>query len=1110
MSIIKKTLAINKIIIEWRKFRDFKNNIEVEFKFLNSILQTIIKQLNYKEKTLPHAVYTKIIKSINSISELITLYPIIFTPRFLYKISKFKLYLDMAKIKLLIIEIVRYGGLIDIYQGIRLFVDKTQIPDSYIPYLDYYNHFFNITSINSYSSNNNNNISFVLNTYGQDVKTNSITLSTYQLDKPSVNKYTPAKTNIHIQVLGAKVYIPINNKLLILYGYFDNDHLNSYTKKPVFEEKFNTVDNLINNLDINGEFKVNYLNTLSIAEFSIYSPSQICNRCITNFNDNEKSKEWNISKIVKMFALSDDLYKYNLIRNLAMDTNNSNSGYIANLLVELINGGDKIFKLANILDVFHWKIRQILNINQQIAISSKKVKLSEEIPYEKRIHLMKTSESVKNKARAKLKVINSGKPGESNNKALQYLEGLLKIPFGNYKKSRIKYELDRLILNSIKYRNLIKDDLKLLEENNMLNDAHLDFTERLFTILAEAARLTTPISVYKFLEKLRLWQIDIHANISLESHYNLTTLKRFFKKNFKVLEIKALLVDLGVVPTKGVKNTFIDILVTTNIPCDKLQKLTQRIPLKTTFSILPLSIETINIIKYIELLENDFNNYKKLQSEYFSDIDNTLNDCIYGLDEAKLQIKRMVAQWINGKNDGYIFGFEGPPGTGKTTLAQKGIAKCLKDEFGKERPFIFIPLGGSSNGSTLEGHNYTYVGSTWGRIVDGIIESKCMNPIIYIDELDKISKTEHGKELIGILTHLTDKSQNTAFMDKYFSGVNIDISKCMIIFSYNDPNMIDRILLDRIHRIEIKPLNKAAKIMVANKHLIPEILDNIGYTDSEITITDSEIEHIITKYTYEAGARKLKEKLYELYRDINLQSLEKSNIIPFKITTPYIEKIFLDYTVNEILQIYDEPKVGTINGLFATSAGIGGITIIESRKFATTSHLELKLTGMQGDVMKESMEVAKTLAFSIVPKDIMKKILNSKDKFGIHIHCPAGATKKDGPSAGTAITLAIISLLCNIPIRNDLGITGEINLNGDMLPIGGLSSKVEGGKLAGLKQILCPVKNSKDLKKILADNKDLITSEFTVECKQNIYEAMEQALIITDLKLKTALFINKI
>ena len=160
---------------------------------------------------------------------------------------------------------------------------------------------------------------------------------------------------------------------------------------------------------------------------------------------------------------------------------------------------------------------------------------------------------------------------------------------------------------------------------------------------------------------------------------------------------------------------------------------------------------------------------------------------------------------------GYCIGFEGPPGTGKTSLAKKGIANCLKDTDGNSRPFAFIPIGGSSNGSVLEGHSYTYVGSTWGKIVDVLMETKCMNPIIYIDELDKISRTESGREIIGILTHLTDSSQNDEFFDKYFSGIKIDLSKVLFIFSYNNFNNIDPILADRIHRVQFNNLTKMTK-----------------------------------------------------------------------------------------------------------------------------------------------------------------------------------------------------------------------------------------------------------------------------------------------------------
>ena len=386
---------------------------------------------------------------------------------------------------------------------------------------------------------------------------------------------------------------------------------------------------------------------------------------------------------------------------------------------------------------------------------------------------------------------------------------------------------------------------------------------------------------------------------------------------------------------------------------------------------------------------------------YMNDIDTILDKSIYGQNDVKKQIKRVFGQWINGESSGYCFGFEGPPGVGKTSIVKEGIAKCLLDEDGNSRPFGFIAIGGSSNGSTLEGHNYTYVGSIWGKIVDIIIESKCMNPIIFIDEIDKVSKTESGKEIIGILTHLVDPSQNEKFQDKYFSGIDLDLSKVLFIFSYNDVELVDRILLDRIHRVQFKFLSNEDKLIIVKNFLLPELCKKMGYSNNNIlSISDSVITFIINEYTAEAGVRKLKEVLFEIVSEINLEILS-GNIsnYPFEITIDSIKSKYLSkrHPMKPTL-IHSCNKCGIINGLWANALGKGGIIQIESQFILSNSMFDLKLTGMQGDVMKESMSVAKSLAWSYTDDKIKTKLTKNFEKTktqGIHIHCPEGAVPKD-------------------------------------------------------------------------------------------------------------------
>ena len=489
-------------------------------------------------------------------------------------------------------------------------------------------------------------------------------------------------------------------------------------------------------------------------------------------------------------------------------------------------------------------------------------------------------------------------------------------------------------------------------------------------------------------------------------------------------------------------------------------------------------------------------NYKNNYKNYLDETNKILDEAVYNQNEAKIQIKRIIAQWINGKMKGYCFGFEGPPGTGKTSLAKKGISKCLVDDNGNTRPFAFIALGGSSNASTLVGHSYTYVGSTWGRIVDILMETKCMNPIIYIDELDKISNTENGKEIIGILTHLTDLSQNDEFCDKYFSGIKLDLSQVLFIFSYNDYNLLDPILADRIHRVKFNKLNKYEKVTIVNNYILPELLETVGFNLGDIVFSKKTLEYIITTYTLEAGVRKLKEKIFEIIRELNLRYLMSDNItFPLNVSIELIDEILHNNHKITIKKIAPVSRVGLVNGLYATASGIGGLTIIESFKTPSESKLSLELTGQQGDVMKESMKVAKTVAWNLIPIEVKKKIheeMELNGNFGIHLHCPEGATPKDGPSAGAAITLAIVSLLCGIKVTNKVALTGEIDLNGSIHEIGGLESKIEGGKSAGVSTVLYPYKNQKDVD--LIRDKGNVLNNIEVKPIHNIWEVLDICL----------------
>jgi len=336
------------------------------------------------------------------------------------------------------------------------------------------------------------------------------------------------------------------------------------------------------------------------------------------------------------------------------------------------------------------------------------------------------------------------------------------------------------------------------------------------------------------------------------------------------------------------------------------------------------AIKKINSLKYMEpgsgefykiknwvdtFMKIPFTNFKELPlnisdgvdkcHDFMENAQKTLDEAVYGLNDAKMQIMQMLGQLLtNPKAIGSAIAIHGPPGTGKTSLVKEGISKILN------RPFAFIALGGATDSSFLEGHGYTYEGSTWGKIVQILIDSKCMNPVIYFDELDKISDTPRGEEIAGILTHLTDTSQNSQFHDKYFAEINFDLSKCLFIFSYNDESKVNPILKDRMYRIKTKGYSGKEKTVIATNYLLPRIREQVKFNEGDITIPDDVLSYINETHCHkEDGVRNMKRCLEIIHTKLNLYRLMKhgSNLFegemslkvefPFKITKDIVDKL---------------------------------------------------------------------------------------------------------------------------------------------------------------------------------------------------------------------------
>ncbi len=418
---------------------------------------------------------------------------------------------------------------------------------------------------------------------------------------------------------------------------------------------------------------------------------------------------------------------------------------------------------------------------------------------------------------------------------------------------------------------------------------------------------------------------------------------------------------------------------------------------------------------------------------------------------------------------GTILCFYGPPGVGKTSLANS-IANALA------RPLVRIALGGLEDVNELRGHRRTYVGAMPGRLVQGLINAKSMNPVIVLDEVDKVGQHHRGDPTSALL-EILDPEQNSNYRD-YYLNFDIDLSKAIFIATANDLGGIPAPLRDRMEFISVSSYTPDEKLEIAKQYLIPQELKKHALADEEFLISDDALKVLIDEYTREPGVRGLRRKIAGLMRKSATALLADESLKIIRLNIEDLAK-YADKKVFEVSRIEDKPLIGVVNGLAWTSVG-GDVLKIEAIKIRGKG--AVKLTGSLGDVMKESAHIAFSVVKILIDNNSLKtieKYKNSEDEiyklYDLHIHVPEGATPKDGPSAGITMAVAIASILSEKRVDNQVAMTGELTLTGKVLPIGGLKEKLIAAYKAGVTKALIPQKNfERDLEDIPEEVRDSV------------------------------------
>ncbi|AML53142.1 endopeptidase La [Falsihalocynthiibacter arcticus] len=497
--------------------------------------------------------------------------------------------------------------------------------------------------------------------------------------------------------------------------------------------------------------------------------------------------------------------------------------------------------------------------------------------------------------------------------------------------------------------------------------------------------------------------------------------------------------------------------------------------LKKLKNMSPMSAEATVVRNYLDwMLSIPWNKRSKVKKD-LAGAEKVLDDDHYGLEKVKERIVEYLAvQQRSKKLKGPILCLVGPPGVGKTSLG-KSVAKATG------REFIRISLGGVRDESEIRGHRRTYIGSMPGKIIQALKKAKTSNPLILLDEIDKMGQDFRGDPASAMLEVL-DPEQNSTFVDHYLE-VEYDLSDVMFLTTSNSYNMPGP-LLDRMEIIPLAGYTEDEKAEIAKQHLISKQIKNHGLRKNEFEVTDGALMDILRYYTREAGVRNLERELAKLARKAVTMIVRKKEEI-VRVTSDNLSE-FLGVRRFRYGLAEEEDQVGVVTGLAWTSVG-GELLSIEALKLPGKGRM--KTTGKLGDVMKESIEAASSFVRSISPEIGVKPPVF--EKIDIHVHVPEGATPKDGPSAGVGMVTSIVSVLTGIPVKKDIAMTGEVTLRGNVLPIGGLKEKLLAALRGGVKTVLIPAENEKDLVDIPNNVKDGLT----IIPVSHVSEVLKHALV---------------